>query len=90
MFEQIKIEVDRSIPISTSKFEMDTPSGSYKRIESPVVTLKNKPYYVSAERESIMKFIELYLTKNKNVLLIGNGTCGKSHFMTYIKENLGE
>ena len=37
-----------------------------------------------------MKFIELYLTKNKNILLIGEGTCGKSDFMTYIKENLGE
>ena len=33
-----------------------------------------------------MKFIELYLTKNKNILLIGEGTCGKSNFMTYIKE----
>jgi ABC-type nitrate/sulfonate/bicarbonate transport system ATPase subunit len=68
---------------------MDTPNGSYKRIDSPVVMVQNKPYYVSAEHEAIMKFIELYLTKNKNVLLIGDGTCGKSDFMTYIRENLG-
>lgn len=72
-----------------SRFELDTPSGSFKRVEGPTVTLQNKPYYVSAEHEAIMKFIEIYLNKNKNILLIGDGTCGKSNFMAYIKEDMG-
>ena len=90
LFEQVKIEFDRSLPLSLTKFELDSPSGSYKRIESPTVTLHNTPYHVSAQHEAIYKFIELCVEKNRHTLLIGEGTCGKSLFMSYVRENLGE
>jgi energy-coupling factor transporter ATP-binding protein EcfA2 len=49
------------------------------------VTIKNTPYYLDSEREAIYKFIELYLSKNRHILIVGDGTCGKTEYLTYLK-----
>ncbi len=48
LFEQIKLEIDRSLSLAMTKFELDNVNGSLKRIETPTITLLNVPYFVNS------------------------------------------
>lgn len=39
--------------------------------------------------EATAQFAINLIGRNKHILFVGEGSCGKSEFMTYLKENLG-
>jgi hypothetical protein len=57
LFEQVKIEFDRSQPLNLCKFDFDNPQGSLRKVEQPIVQINECPYFVSEQMEAISKFI---------------------------------
>lgn len=89
LFEQVKIEFDRSQSLALCRFEFDSPQGSLRRVEQPAVQLNDSPFLVSEEMEAVSRFVELLLGSKRHVLVVGEETCGKSEFLGYLREVLG-
>ena len=44
---------------------------------------------MSEQMEATAQFAMNLIGRNKHILFVGEGSCGKTQFLTYLKENLG-
>jgi ABC-type uncharacterized transport system fused permease/ATPase subunit len=88
-FEQVKVEIDRALPLSLAKLELEAPEGSFRRIEGQIVQLDGLPFILEAERSALCAAVGLLLGEGRHILLTGAHSSGKSGLLRFLREWLG-